>query len=839
MKRLFTAILSLFLLSALLSFALTACLDGTPAKTGTESITDKSDPATATAQETPVPGTLSPGTSSTSAPATGTVETPGSVTAVPDDPPKVVTDDTPLLISEIMSDNTRFPVGGVVCDFIELFNAGESDIELSDYYASDKENKPFLSRLPEAVLEPGGYALLRCGYELDFNLGKDGETVTLTRKDGALCRSVTFGRIGKNKSLTPDGICEYPSPGYKNGEDGMIEYICSRRGLVINEVLTSNSRICEKNGGYYDMIELFNDSEEPVSLAGYLLSDKISEPERFALPDITLEPFGYYVVYCAGEQNDTGYASFSLSRSGENIVLSRSDGYICDIISVPELTHDISYGRSLGDLVYFAAPTFGKANGEGHRHISSRPEANAESGIYTGDVKVSLSGDGDIFYTTDGSSPSVYGVKYGGEELIFDKPTTLRTVCRKGDLIESPEVVYNYLVNIPDLSLPVISVNADNEALYGENGVWNTLKKTELAGHVAYYKDGIEQFSVGCGVKLFGNGSVKYPKKSLQLKFKTKYDAPKLEYDIFEDGEIVSFDSLVVRAGAQGMYRALINDEFVSSLVSESGNMPSLLVQKYRPVNLYLNGEYMGVYFLREKIDEDFVSAHTGFSPESVTVMFRLKTLECGPDRQDWNEVIEYIGNHDMRRDENYEYFNEHFELENVVDWILTEIWCGNIDTLNVRVWRSSEGDGRWRFILYDLDRAFYYNHSAANLYLQAYRLTVRPYTGLIYKLLQNDTFRAYFYERLDFHMKNTFDPERSVEHFNALLELIDRDMPYEIERWKNEDSGRYKTYERWVGICETVKSRFTTGYLDAMLSDINTNVKKILADRSVNNYKR
>ena len=743
-----------------------------------------------------------------------------------------VRDPDMLVISEIMSSNSAFPIDGVICDWIEIFNAGETDLLLSDYFASDKPEKPYLNRLPEKTLASGEYAVLACGRDLDFNLSKDGDTVVLTRKDGVLSSLVSFGEIPKNRTYTPDGVCETPSPGYENGYDGMIAYVCSRSGLLINEVLSSNSTVKAPDGDYCDVIELVNLSDEDIRLSDYYITDKPSDLTKLRLPDVILKLGEYYAFYCT---KDTG---FSVSKSGERLMLSREDGYVSDSVVIPELMHDISYGRYDSDLVYFETPTFGKANTHGLRYVSSVPEVSIAGGNYTGPVSLTLSGDGDIYYTTDGSKPTLDSKKYEGEQIGFDSVGTLRAICKKGEQITSPELASTYFIGIPEYELPVIMVNIDDDLIFGETGVYTTEKKTELEARASYYKDGAEQFSVGCGIKLFGNGSIKFPKKSFQLKFKTKYGASKLEYDVFEDGEITEFDSLVIRSGAQGMYRCLMNDEFVTSFIQNSGNMPTLLTQKFRPVNFYINEQYMGIYFLREKIDEDFIAAHTGVSPESVSVVFRMQFAERGTECGDFFTNIAFARDNDLRIKENYEIIKEHFDVENIIDFFLNAIWCGNIDTLNVRMYRSSEGDGRWRFILFDVDRAFYYNYASASLYLKSYNLTTRPYSGLLYKLLQNEEFYALFYERLDLHVKNTFDPEKSLPYFEYMMSLVDHDMIYEIERWKDDDSAHPQTYQRWYNYCTILKNRLTADYNEEMVSLINTRVAAILKDTKVNKPK-
>lgn len=243
----------------------------------------------------------------------------------------------------------------------------------------------------------------------------------------------------------------------------------------------------------------------------------------------------------------------------------------------------------------------------------------------------------------------------------------------------------------------------------------------------------------------------------------------------------------------------------------------------------------MGVYFIREKLGDDYFASHLGVSPESVTMVYRRKYVECGSDGAEWKELWNYILEKDLRIEENYRYIETRFDFENVIDFMIAEMWCGNRDTLNMRVYKSSEGDGKWRYILYDLDRAFYYSTSGAEHLLGEYVAEGKPYNCLFYKLMQNDDFYARFNERLDFHMKNTFDPERSLAHFNFIVSQIEHDMVYEIERWKNEtELNHNRTFKEWERECDKRRTRLTQSYNDAFLVALVDVREKLKKDESI-----
>ncbi|MCK6521750.1 CotH kinase family protein [Myxococcota bacterium] len=117
----------------------------------------------------------------------------------------------------------------------------------------------------------------------------------------------------------------------------------------INEVVSANREsLNDGDGDSSDWIELYNDSDEAVSLAGWGLSDDPDDPFAWTFPDITLAARGFLVVFASGK--DTAgpagelHTSFKLSAEGELLSLTRSDGAPSDTLTIPALDDDQSYG---------------------------------------------------------------------------------------------------------------------------------------------------------------------------------------------------------------------------------------------------------------------------------------------------------------------------------------------------------------------------------------------------------------------------------------------------------------------------------------------------------------
>ncbi len=122
-----------------------------------------------------------------------------------------------LIISEVMSNNDHCAVDGMLCDWVELYNAGTEPVELGEYYLSKRPDRPYECRLPEQVLESGGYAVLRCGSELSFNISKAGAELYLTRRDGVGAYALAIPALESDETFTCDrGVAADPTPGAPN-----------------------------------------------------------------------------------------------------------------------------------------------------------------------------------------------------------------------------------------------------------------------------------------------------------------------------------------------------------------------------------------------------------------------------------------------------------------------------------------------------------------------------------------------------------------------------------------------------------------------------------------------
>ncbi|MCF7809632.1 CotH kinase family protein [bacterium] len=117
--------------------------------------------------------------------------------------------------------------------------------------------------------------------------------------------------------------------------------------LAINEFLASNaSTATDQDGEYDDWIELYNFGSSEIVVTDFTLTDNRENLDKWTFPDTSIQAGAFLIVWVDNDEEQAGlHASFKLSASGEEIILSHSDGAIIDSISYQTQNTDISFGR--------------------------------------------------------------------------------------------------------------------------------------------------------------------------------------------------------------------------------------------------------------------------------------------------------------------------------------------------------------------------------------------------------------------------------------------------------------------------------------------------------------
>ncbi|MBD5528188.1 MAG: hypothetical protein HDR02_07225, partial [Lachnospiraceae bacterium] len=241
-----------------------------------------------------------------------------------------------------------------------------------------------------------------------------------------------------------------------------------------------------------------------------------------------------------------------------------------------------------------------------------------------------------------------------------------------------------------------------NNANYAKEGRgWERPAKIEFLD-----SDHKKVFEQNIGIRIHGGWSTSYNQKSFNLYARSEYDGnDSFLYNFFDQ----SFNKIMLRTGGfRDSYVTKIRDVFVQSLVEDR----NIGIQRFEPCNVFINGEYWGLYNLQETIGTSYVSAYYGVAEDNVLIMKNNETNTVPEDAILYNEIVNFAANNDLAIEENYRFIEERIDIQSYIDYFCFEIYIGNCDSVanNFARWRSlniGDGeyeDGRWRWLLYDTD---------------------------------------------------------------------------------------------------------------------------------------
>ena len=702
---------------------------------------------------------------------------------------------------------------GQLCDWVELYNPADEPAVLDGYYISDDPEKPLKWRIPSLTVEAKSYGVICCtddetaAGEMPFGLSKNGCTLVLTGPVGNFITSLECPALQEDTSWQlAEGsyqVSEQVSPGYSNDKAGYEAYkaSCKAAGpLVISEVMPANDKyLIQSDGQSYDWVELKNISEETINLEDFAISDDSGKPELFRLPAQTLAPGEMAVVILSGNTALTDryiHAPFSLSKQEAWLYVSHVGQGYSDYLHIEKVTLQGSVGRPDGQtLLYYEKPTPGQENGEGFPDVANDPFVQTPGGIYNDveQVSVVLSGEGTIYYTLDGSVPNANSRQYL-QPITLTETTTVRAICYHPRKLPSKVVTTGYIIN-ENHTLPVLSVSAEPGQMFGGGGIYtNYNQNVEIPCNLALYEEN-GSFSVDCGIKMFGHTGLEMPKKSFKVNFRGIYGDGLLTYPVYgEEGPEV-YDSLVIRSG-QDYPQAIFRDELFTSLCRDMCD--TVLAQRDKFCILYINGEYRGIYCIKEAFSEFFYASNRGVTEESVDMV----QAPVYPS-SDVYQFMNYLGSHDMTDPDNYAYACTVFNMESLIDWIIIQGYSTNGDVQqNLRYFRSSDNGNTFEMAFYDLDWAFYYHLPFTDV-LSNDREMNWQHLRITTRLMQNPTFRQQFLERLSYHMENTLSTENVLAKMDYYEQLLSPEVPRERQRWGG-------SYDGWISQVNRMRNFIT-----------------------------
>lgn len=642
-------------------------------------------------------------------------------------------------------------------------------------------------------------------------------------------------QTGAAPSGTPDVEAEEEKPAVR--EEGLAFFdhepsLEKAEGpLEIYEIVASNTGTgARPDGEFTDWIEIKNISSGTVDLSDYFLSDKNKNRLKWQLPAMQLKSGELLMIYCDGaEDMEDGcvHASFSISASGERIWLSDQERKVVDYANVSSIPIGGSYGRMDGEdgWFYFGEPTPHEANRDGLRQVCEKPTATVASGQYDNVESLTIELDapfGEIYYTTDGDAPGSDAILYT-EPIVITETTIIQAVAAEEGTHTSRIATFSYFVN-EGHTMPILAFNAESynefDALYHNP---NKIGQQECVGSLALYENGEEVFNQRGGMKLKGFSSiVECQKKSLGVYFRGRYGDGELSgIDLFDNG-VTEYSSLVMRSGQDQDYAGMRNELMQELCLQFTDKVPT---QHNQYAALYVNGHYMGVYALKENMNEQYYASLKNVDSDSVSVFHRISDLAKPED--EIYEAISFCMDNDMSDPEMYAQFSEMFDIENVIDFLVIYCYGGNTDTLNnIKIVRSSEEDNKWRFCFYDQDKALIDSSWSVHNVFAYLGQCHSQLSKMANNLCENAEFRDRFLTRYAEAVNTVLSDENVLRQIEVLYEQLEPEMSRDRARWGS-------SREYWEGSVDLLRSLIENGHAENTVDALCQDLKLTAEERS------
>lgn len=723
-----------------------------------------------------------------------------------------------LFINEVLPDN-KYGITdsyGDRSDWVELINVSDNPVYLSGYYLSDDENDPLKWQLPNVALLPKGYVLIfLSGREsvegeihAPFSLSKEDGGIWLSRLDGMkqdmipipsdLNHNVSIGRNARNELR----YYAAPTPGAPNSSYGT-ERSADAGGFNARSVYISEvSAAAPARSGEDDWIELYNGSSDKLKLEGWSLTDDIDKPRKFKLDSVSISAGGFAVIRCG---SGGGKAPFSVSNGGDTIYLIDPQGAVRDVFQTGATYVGVTSGRASdsadGERCFFAKATRGSKNASPLKGVAAEP-VFSKTGLYYDSefyVELSCSTPGaKIRYTTDGSEPTESSKLCEGAIKISSN-TILRARSFAEGFAPSQSCAHTYLIRQPH-TLPVVCLSlskSDYSRMYVShmNEKGGVTKGDEVGCFMEYYIDGRLAVSSGAGVRVSGASTSVYSQKSLGLFFRAGYGRSSVDFPFFDDNKISSFRSLVLRNGGQDAYSARLRDTFTNRICRGL----DLDMASVRPVIVYINGQYWGIYDMKENMNEDYVAGHFGVERDTVETARRNGYMKAG-NKEQWKKMLEMCRTLDFTDQANFDALAKLVDVDSIKDYLIARTYFYDYDMYNQMYWHTNDNKVKWRAVLFDSDFAMAGNSSSANM-LSVYfnpngHTSPHGYVtqlDIFCALNQNPRWREEFIVRYIWAIKYRFNAEKSQQMLDKLAAIYKPELKEHIARWHMP-----KSYSAW-----------------------------------------
>jgi gliding motility-associated-like protein len=594
--------------------------------------------------------------------------------------------------------------------------------------------------------------------------------------------------------------------------------------VLINEYSAANYDTYTDNyGEYEDWVELYNPTATAIDISGWYLSDKVNNPTKWVVPSSFIVPAnGTVIIYCSGRDELVGgnaHSNFKITQTKGNEVFMLSDAGSVLQDSIRVFTNQNSHTRGretngAANWSVFMTGTPNTNNVGALQEYATTPIFSQSGGYNSAAVNLTLSSPDPnitIYYTTNGDEPNNGSTVYSGAINIATTTIVKAIAYSSTANIPTSFIDYHTFFINDTHTIPILSISGGQvDNLLNGNG-W-----LEPEGTVEWFGENGILLDKGTGeFNKHGNDSWAYDQRGFDYIMRDQFGYNYAIKDkIFMTKDRDKFQRVILKAAANDNYPestggAHIRDSYCHHL----SQLADLRMDERSNTNciVYLNGEYWGVYDLREKADDhDFTDYY--YDQDKNNLQY-LKTwggtwTEYGaPNAQpDWDTFKNWVLANPMSNQANYNQAKSEYNMGSLIDYFLLNAYvvCSDWLNWNTAWWRGMDPNGdkrKWRYVLWDLDATFdhYINYTG----VPSTSANAEPcdpstlgdpggqgHVPIWNEMLTNQEFHDDYINRWQDLANGPFSCTYMINLLDSMIAVIDPEMTRHIATWGGTYAG-------------------------------------------------
>lgn len=646
------------------------------------------------------------------------------------------------------------------------------------------------------------------------------------------------------------------------------------QSLVVNEVQVANiDEFIDPSYNYGGWIELYNPTDANIQLTGMYISDDPDNLTKFKF--ITnhgaVPAGGFKTIWFDHNAADGTYGSgaktqvrFKLNTEGGTIYISDTGGNLLLSQNYPAAISRCSYARTTDNgsaWRWTGTPTPGESNNNSVFADTQLPAPviSHDSGLLTESIKITAEAEEGVTvkYITDGATPTATtGFTLTENGLNITSTKVIRFRAFKEGYLPSPVVTRSYIFHDKNWTLPIVSVVTNNKNLYDNTiGVY-TVGTNGVTGRGQYSKsnknmdwerpvnfeyidtDGTCKLNQEATFYVCGGWSRHWEPTSFKLKAEKRYEGMNYyPYAFFDEKPFIKNKCIIMRNGGNDTW-SRSKDATIQHIIQSSGIY--LDGQAYNPCHVFINGKYHAMLNMREPSNKFYAYANYGYDTDFVDAFelspdFGGQVLKEGTTEA-WSKLLQLASK--ATDATSYEDIaTNYLDIDEFANYMAAECWLGCSDWLtnnnNTKWFRSTIGNGRFRFVMFDTDSAF----DNSNMLGSIKGSSKNNVMALFNRMAKSERFKKHFITSFCLVDGSVFTADRAKEAANYVGNLTDAALELDNhDPWSscNDVSSKVSSTTTHTQRINSLKSYFSlTGGTKVALSS-NVNAAQILVNDQV-----